>query len=60
MTRFYESDLTANPDSHTWEISSEGKMLAVEGSADQFRSWEEASQAGKKALKKLATRAGIW
>jgi hypothetical protein len=41
-------------------IFSEGKMLPVEGSADQFRSWEEASQAGKKALKKLATRAGIW
>jgi hypothetical protein len=41
-------------------IFSEGKMLPVEGSSDQFRSWEGASQAGKTALKKLATRAGIW
>jgi hypothetical protein len=42
------------PKRYTWEIFSEGKMLPVEESTDQFRSWEEASQAGKKALKKLS------
>jgi hypothetical protein len=44
----------AAPKRYTWEIFSEGKMLPVEESADQFRSWEEASQAGKKALNKLS------
>jgi len=43
----------AAPKRYTWEIFSEGKMLPVEESTDQFRSWEEASWAGKKALKKL-------
>jgi hypothetical protein len=42
------------PKRYTWEIFSEGKILPMEESADQFRSWEEASQAGKKALKKLS------
>jgi hypothetical protein len=32
---------------------SEGKTLPVEESTDQFRSWEEASQAGKKALEEI-------
>ena len=41
------------PKRYTWEIFSEGKMLPLEESTDQFHSWEEASQAGKKALKKL-------
>jgi len=38
---------------HTVRIDVEGQE-AVEESTDQFRSWEEASQAGKKALKKLS------
>jgi hypothetical protein len=41
------------PNRYTWEIFSEGKMLPLEESTEQFRSWEEASQTGKKALKKL-------
>jgi hypothetical protein len=44
----------AAPKRYTWEIFSEGKMLPVEESTDQFGSWEEASQAGKKALKKFS------
>jgi len=43
----------AAPNRYTWEIYSEGKMLPVEESTEQFRSWEEASQAGKIALEKL-------
>lgn len=43
------------PNRYTWEIYSEDKVLPVEESRDQFSSWEEASQAGKKALKKLLT-----
>jgi len=46
----------AAPKRYTWEILSEGKTLPVEESTDQFRSWEEASQAGKKALKKLMAK----
>jgi len=38
---------------YTVRIDVEGQE-AVEESTDQFRSWEEASQAGKKALKKLS------
>jgi hypothetical protein len=36
---------------------SEHKVLPVEESRDQFGSWEEASQVGKKALKALLA---IW
>jgi hypothetical protein len=43
------------PNRYTWELRSEDKVLPVEESRDQFCSWEEASQAGKKALKKLLT-----
>jgi hypothetical protein len=43
----------AAPKRYTWEIFSEGKTLPVEESTDQFRSWEEASQAGKKALEEI-------
>lgn len=43
------------PNPYTWEIYSEDKVLPVEESRDQFSSWEEASQAGKKALKKSLT-----
>jgi len=43
----------AAPKRYTWQIFSEGKTLPVDESPDQFRSWEEASQAGKRALKKL-------
>jgi hypothetical protein len=42
------------PNRYTWEIFREHKILPVEESCDQFGSWEEASQAGKKALKKLS------
>ena len=37
----------AAPKRYTWKIFSEGKTLLVEESTDQFRSWEEASQAGE-------------
>jgi len=43
----------AAPNRYTWEIFSEGKTLPVEESTDQFRSWEEASHAGKKALEEI-------
>jgi hypothetical protein len=42
------------PNRYTWEIFGERKILPVEESCDQFGSWEEASQAGKNALKKLS------
>jgi hypothetical protein len=42
------------PNRYTWEIFREHKILPVDESCDQFGSWEEASQAGKKALKKLS------
>ena len=41
------------PNRYTWEIFCEHRALPVEESRDQFGSWEEASQVGKKALKKL-------
>jgi hypothetical protein len=41
------------PNQYTWEILGEHKILPVEESFDLFSSWEAASQAGKKALKKL-------
>lgn len=41
------------PKPYTWEIFSDRKVLPVEESRDQFGSWEEASQVGKKALKKF-------
>jgi hypothetical protein len=41
------------PNRYTWELHSKDKVLPVEESREQFSSWEEASQAGKKALKKL-------
>lgn len=43
------------PNRYTWEIHSEDKVLPVKESHDEFSSWEEASQAGKKALKKFLT-----
>ena len=43
----------AAPKRYTWEIFSEGKTLPVGESTDQFRSWEEASQAGKRALEEI-------
>jgi len=46
----------AAPKRYTWEIFSEGKMLPVEEATDQFRSWEEASQAGKKALEEIVSK----
>jgi hypothetical protein len=41
------------PTRYTWEIFSDDKILSVEEPRDRFRSWEEASQAGRKALEKL-------
>jgi hypothetical protein len=38
------------PKRYTWEIHCKGVCLSVEESGGQFGSWEEASQAGKKAL----------
>jgi hypothetical protein len=46
----------AAPKRYTWEIFSEGKILPVEESTNQFRSWEEASQAGKKALEEIISK----
>jgi len=34
----------------TWEIVREHEILPLKESRDRFGSWEEASQAGKKAL----------
>ena len=42
------------PDRYTWEIFHERDVLPVEESCDRFGSWEEASQAGKNALKRLS------
>ena len=42
------------PNQYTWEIFREREALPVEESFDRFRSWEEASQAGKRELKKLS------
>jgi len=41
------------PNRYTWEIFSDDKILSVEESRGQFGSWEEASQAGRKALQRL-------
>ena len=43
------------PKRYTWEIRA-AHGLSVEESRDQFASWEEASQAGKDALKNLLQR----
>jgi hypothetical protein len=42
------------PNSYTWESFREREALPVEESINRFGSWEEASQAGKKELKKLS------
>jgi len=41
------------PNQYTWEIFREREALPVEESFERFGSWEEASRAGKKELKKL-------
>jgi hypothetical protein len=41
------------PNRYSWEILSEDRILPVEESTDQFRTWEDASQFGKKALQKF-------
>jgi hypothetical protein len=41
------------PNRYTWEIFREREALPVEESYSWFRSWEEASQAGKRELMKL-------
>jgi hypothetical protein len=38
------------PDRYTWQIYRTGRELSVSESKGQYGSWEEASQAGKKAL----------
>jgi len=40
------------PNRYTWEIVREHEALPLEESCDRFGSWEEASQAGKKALER--------
>jgi hypothetical protein len=42
------------PNRYSWEIFSEDRLLPVAVSPEQFRSWEDASQFGKKALQKLS------
>jgi hypothetical protein len=42
------------PKSYSWEIFREREALPLEESINRFGSWEEASQAGKKELKKLS------
>ena len=42
------------PNRYTWEIVREHEVLPLEESWDRFGSWEEASQAGKKALESVA------
>jgi hypothetical protein len=42
------------PSRYSWEILSADRILPVKESADLFRSWEDASQAGKKALQELS------
>jgi hypothetical protein len=42
------------PNRYSWEIVSGDRMLPVEVSTDRFRSWEDASQFGNKALQKLS------
>jgi hypothetical protein len=44
----------AAPNRYSWEIFSGDRTLPVEESTDQFRSWEDASQFGKKALQQLS------
>jgi hypothetical protein len=39
------------PNRYTWAIVREHEVLPLEESCDRFGSWEEASQAGKEALK---------
>jgi hypothetical protein len=41
------------PYRYTWEIACGHEPLPLAESRDRFGSWEEASQAGKEALKKL-------
>ena len=48
----------AAPNRYTWEIHREHKALPVEEARDRLGSWEEASQAGKKMLKKSS--ASVW
>jgi hypothetical protein len=40
------------PNRHTWEIHRECEALPAEEAPNQFGSWEEVSQVGKKMLKK--------
>jgi hypothetical protein len=42
------------PNRYTWDIFREREALPVEESYSRFRSWEEASQAGKRELMKLS------
>jgi hypothetical protein len=42
------------PNPYTWEIFRDHEALPVEESYNRFGSWEEASQAGKKELRKLS------
>jgi hypothetical protein len=43
------------PNRYSWEIFYDYEVLPMEEARDRFGSWEEASQFGKNALKKLST-----
>ena len=43
------------PNRYSWEIFHDHEVLPMEEARDRFGSWEEASQFGKNALKKLST-----
>ncbi len=47
------------PNRYSWQIISGDRPLPVEESTDQFRSWEDASQFGKKALQKFLSQNSI-
>ena len=42
------------PNRYTWEIFRDHEILPMEEARARFDSWEEASQFGKNALKKLS------
>jgi hypothetical protein len=47
------------PNRYSWEIFTDDRVLPVEESADRFRSWEDASQFGKKALQEFQQSARV-
>ena len=47
------------PDRYTWQIHRAGQELPVSESKGEYSSWEEASQAGQKALAEWLNRRGM-